>query len=63
MNVAEIMIAGVEIETGTMTVIVNKTETTIGHTQETDAGHGPGPETDQGTMIVTGIKSESCWFF
>ncbi|KFK24468.1 hypothetical protein AALP_AAs49683U000100, partial [Arabis alpina] len=51
----EIMIVGVETETGTMTVIVNKTETMIG--QETDAGHAPGlgPETDQGTMIATGV--------
>jgi len=55
------MIAGVEIEIGTMTVIVNKTETMIGHTQEADVGHahGPGQEIDQGTMIATGIKPES----
>lgn len=57
MNVEEIMIAGVEIEIGTMTVIVNKTETMICHTQEADVG--PGPGTDQGTMIATGIKPES----
>lgn len=61
MNVEEITIVGAEIEIGTMivSVIVNKTETMIGLTQETDAGHGlgPGPETDQGTMIATGIKT------
>lgn len=65
MNVEEIMIAGVEIEIGTMTVIVNKTRTMIGHTQEADVGHahGPGPKTDLGTMIATGIKPESWLVF
>lgn len=62
MNVEEIMIVGVEIEIGTMTVTVNKTETMIGHTQETDVGHGPGPETDQGTMIATGINHRRVGF-
>ncbi|CAH8259147.1 unnamed protein product [Arabidopsis lyrata] len=61
MNVEEIMIAGVEIEIGTMTVIVNKTRTMIGQTQEADVGHahGPGPETDLGTMIATGVTTDT----
>lgn len=73
MNVEEIMTVGVEIEIGTMTVIVNKIETMIGHTQEADAGHAhaPGLETDQGTMIATGINQshgcflilENCYIF
>lgn len=64
MNVEEIMTVGVEIEIGTMTVIVNKTETMIVHTQEADAGHAhvPGPETDQGTMIATGMNQSHDFF-